>query len=274
MSEVVRRTVIDGVAEVRLNRPDHRNAFDDAMFEGLLRVAAQLRGDPTVRAIVLSGEGAVFCAGMDTAAFDAMRSAGADAPWRPPDADASAAAILDVDGLTLGRGQRVVLAWTTMPVPVIAAVQGAAVGLGLQLALGADIRIVTPGATLGAWEIRWGLAPDSAGTQLLPQLIGFDRAMEFCATGRRVSGEEAVAMGLATSVADDPRAAALELARTIAGRSPDAVRTVVRLMRLGRHSLSQEVLVAEREEMVRNIGSCNQREAVAAARDGRDPVFA
>ena len=150
---------------------------------------------------------------------------------------------------------------------------GAAVGLGLQLALGADIRIVAPDATLGAYEIRWGLAPDSGGTQLLPPLIGLDRAMELCITGRRVSGKDAVAMGLATSLADDPRAAALELARTIAGRNPEAVSSVVRLLRMGRPRFDQAALIAERDEMNRNIGSAYQREAVAAARDGRDPVF-
>lgn len=267
-------TVTDGVAEVRLNRPERRNAVNDEIYLGLLQAAARLREDTSVRAIVLSGEGAVFCAGADTSTFDRMRDEGRSAAWRPPDADEAAAAIVDVDGLTLGRGQRIVLVWTTMPVPVIAAVRGAAVGLGLQLALGADIRIVSPDATLGAYEIRWGLAPDSGGTQLLPPLIGLDRAMELCATGRRVSGEEAVAIGLATSLAVDPRAAARELARTIAGRNPEAVGSVVRLVRMGRPRLDQAGLIAERNEMNRNIGSAYQREAVAAAREGRDPVFA
>ena len=269
----VRLTITDHVAEVRLNRPERRNAVNDEIYTGLLQAAASLRDDNAVRAIVLSGEGAAFCAGMDTSGFDRMRDEGRSAVWRPPDADEAAAAVVDVDGLRLGRGQRAVLVWTTMPVPVIAAVHGAAVGLGLQLALGADIRIVAPDATLGAYEIRWGLAPDSAGTQLLPPLIGLDRAMELCVTGRRVSGEVAVAMGLATSLADDPRAAALELARTIAGRSPEAVGSVVRLLRMGRPRFDQAALIAERDEMNRNIGSASQREAVAAARDGRDPVF-
>lgn len=266
-------TITDGVAEVRLNRPDRRNAFRDQMYEGLLRAAALLRKDESVRAIVLTGEGATFCSGMDTSGFDLMRAEGKSAAWRPADADEVAATIVDVDGLTLGRGQRAVLVWTTMAVPVIAAVQGAAVGMGLQLALGADIRIVTPDATLGAYEIRWGLAPDGGGTQLLPPLIGFDRAMELCTTGRRVSGEEAVAMGLASTLADDPRSAALDLARTIAGRSPEAVGSVVRLLRAGRPKLDQVALIDERAEMHRNIGSDYQREAVAAAREGRDPVF-
>jgi len=263
-----------GVAEVVLNRPDKRNAIDDEVYGGLLRAAAELRGDHTVRAIVLSGAGAAFCSGADTATFDLMRRHGRAAEWRPADADEVAAGIVDVDGLTLGRGQRAVLVWRTMPVPVIAAIHGAAVGLGLQLALGADIRIAAADARMGAFEIRWGLAPDSAGTQLLPALVGADRAMELCTTGRAVSGEQALGYGLVTSLAADPRAAARDLARDIAARNPDAVRSIVRLLRMGAPPLSQPALVAERTEMVANIGSSNQREAVAAAREGRLPVFA
>jgi enoyl-CoA hydratase/carnithine racemase len=266
-------TCTDGVAEVLLNRPHKRNAVSDEVYAELLRAAARLRYDRTVRAIVLAGAGTTFCAGADTSTFDLMREHGRAAQWRPSDADETAAEIVDVDGLQLGRGQRTALVWRTMPVPVIAAVNGAAVGLGLQLALGADIRIAAPGATLGAFEIRWGLAPDSGGTQLLPALIGADRAMELCTTGRAVTGAEALGYGLVTSLADDPRAAALELARSIATRSPEAVRSAVRLVRMATPRLSQEALVAERTEMFANIGSPNQREAVAAERERRAPSF-
>lgn len=264
----------DGVAEVVLNRPGKRNAVNDEMYDGLLRAAAQLRADSSVRAIVLSGAGAAFCAGADTATFDLMREHGRAAQWRPADADEAAARIVDVDGLTLGRGQRVALVWRTMPVPVIAAIHGAAVGVGLQIALGADIRIAAADAVLGAFEIRWGLAPDAGGTQLLPPLVGADRAMELCTTGRSLSGAQALEYRLVTSLADDPRTAARELARSMAARNPEAVRGIVRLIRMGAPPLSQEALVAERTEMVANIGSPNQREAVAAARETRRPVFA
>jgi enoyl-CoA hydratase/carnithine racemase len=226
---VVVTTVSDGVADVRLNRPGSLNAFNDAMFTAVIEAAARLRDDPAVRAVVLSGNGRAFCSGLDTRAFDLMREAGPGATWRPEDADEAAAAIADVDGLALGRGQRAVLVWQTMPVPVIAAVHGAAVGLGLQLALGADIRIVAPDAKLGALEIRWGLAPDSAGTLLLAQQI--------------------------------------------AARSPEAIRSVARLIRLGAQGRWQEGLIAEREEMHQNTASNNQREAIAAAREKRSTIF-
>lgn len=267
-------TITDGIADVRLNRPASLNAVSDEMFAALIETAVRLRGDPALRAVVVSGEGRAFCAGVDTKMFDVMRKAGAGGDWRPGDADASAAGLADVDGLILGRAQRAVLVWQTIPVPVIAAVHGAAVGLGLQLALGADIRIVAPGAKLGALEISWGLAPDAGGTQLLPRLIGPDQAMELCATGRIVTGAEAVQMGLATRLADDPHAAATELALQIASRNPQAIRSVARLVRLGTSGHWQEGLIAERDEMMKNVGSDNQREAVAAARDKRPPQFA
>jgi enoyl-CoA hydratase/carnithine racemase len=267
-------TIEDGVAVVRLNRPATLNAVDDEMFTALIETAARLRGDTSVRAVVLTGEGRGFCAGLDTASFARMRHEGPDGDWRPRDADATAAALADVDGLILGRAQRAVLVWRTVPVPVIAAVHGAAVGLGLQLALGADIRIVSPDATLGLFEIRWGLAPDAGGTQLLPALIGADRAMELCATGRAVTGTEAAAIGLATRTAEDPRSAAVALAREIAQRNPQAVRSVARLIRLAASGGLQKGLLAEREEMVANVGSPNQREAVTAARERRPPAFA
>ena len=273
-SERVLVSRFGGVAEVLLNRPEKRNAVDDAMYSALLHAAASLRADPTVRAIVLAGAGAAFCAGADTSTFDLMREHGPSAPWRPADADAVAAGIVDVAGLELGRGQRAALVWRTMPVPVIAAVHGTAVGLGLQLALGADIRIAAPDVTLGAYEIRWGLAPDSGGTQLLPALIGADRALQMCATGQSISGSQALAWGLVTELANDPLAAARELAQSVAARNPEAVRSIVRLVRAATAWPDQDGLVAERTEMFANIGSDNQREAVAAAREGRAARFA
>jgi len=266
-------SVSDGIAHVVLHRPDVRNAVNDEMQFELIRVAAELRSRSGLRAVVVSGSGKGFCAGLDMAVFDSMRSGGSDGGWRPADADERAAALGDVDGLTLGRGQRAVLIWQTIPVPVIAAVHGAAVGIGLQIALGADIRIVSPDAKLGALESNWGLAPDSAGTQLLPRLVGPDVALEMCLTGKLIGAEEAVRIGLATQLAPDALDAAMELARRISSRSPDAMRSATRLIRLASTGSFQDGLLAEREEMRRNVGSPNQREAVAAARDRRAAVF-
>jgi enoyl-CoA hydratase/carnithine racemase len=262
-------TITDGVADVRLTRPEKRNALDGAMFAGLIAAGERLKAEPRVRAVVLSGEGPDFCAGLDFGWFRAMRdgerlSARVDLPpgaSSGPQSPAKAA------------GQRAAYVWTEVPVPVIAAVTGNALGGGLQIALGADIRIVAPDARMSVLEIRWGLIPDMTGTQLLPELVGRDVAKELTFTGRMVSGEEAVALGLATRVEPDPRQAALELAGSIARRSPHAIRAAKRLLDLAGRADLETGFAAEQEEIGALVGSPNQAEAVAAEFEQRPPRF-
>jgi enoyl-CoA hydratase/carnithine racemase len=256
--------ITDGVADVRLARPDKRNALDPAMFAALVTTGERLRTEPGVRAVVLSGEGPDFCAGLDFGSFQAMRdgqrlSATADLP--PGDGPAEA------------TGQRAAFVWAQVPVPVIAAITGNALGGGLQIALGADIRIVAPDASLSVLEVTWGLIPDMTGTQVLPELVGRDVAKELTFTGRKVRGEEAVALGLATRVDPDPRKAALELAREIAGRNPHAVRAAKRLLESSGRVDAATQLAAEQTEIGALIGSPNQVEAVTAAFEKRAPRF-
>lgn len=258
-------TIADGVADVRLNRPDKRNALDPAMFAGLVGTGERLKSEPGLRAVVLSGAGPDFCAGLDFGSFRAMRdgerlSAQADLP--------------PGHGPARATGQRAAYVWTEIPVPVIAALTGNALGGGLQIALGADIRIVAPDARLSVLEIRWGLVPDMTGTQLLPELVGRDVAKELTFTGRVVRGEEAVALGLATRVDPDPYHAALELARSIAGRSPHAIRAAKRLLDLAGRVGLEAGFAAEQQEIGALIGSPNQAEAVAAEFGQRPPRFA
>jgi enoyl-CoA hydratase/carnithine racemase len=257
-------TIADGVADVRLNRPDKRNALDPAMFAGLVGAGERLKSEPGLRAVVLSGAGPDFCAGLDFGSFRAMRdgerlSAQADLP--------------PGHGPARATGQRAAYVWTEIPVPVIAAVTGNALGGGLQIALGADIRIVTADARLSVLEIRWGLIPDMTGTQLLPELVGRDVAKELTFTGRMVRGDEAVALGLATRVDPDPYQAAHELARSIAGRSPHAIRAAKRLLDLAGRVGLEAGFAAEQQEIGALIGSPNQAEAVAAEFGQRPPGF-
>ncbi len=259
-------TITDGVADVALNRPDKHNALDPAMFDALVSTGLQLREDHRVRAVVLSGAGPSFCAGLDFASFRVMTEPGTlPDELRPPD---------EPIGPARARGQQAAYVWAALPVPVIAAVHGAAFGGGLQVALGADIRIVAPDARMSVMEIRWGLIPDMTGTQLLPELVGRDVAKELTYTGREVSGEQAAALGLATRTAADPRSAALELAAEIAAKSPDAVRQAKRLLdAAGRVSLA-EGFDAEQQAIHALIGSPNQVEAVEANLSRRAPQFA
>jgi enoyl-CoA hydratase/carnithine racemase len=258
-------TVADGVADVRLNRPEKRNALDPAMFEALVLAGESLKTRPGLRAVVLSGEGPDFCAGLDFASFQAMRSG---------ERLSATVQLPSANGPAKATGQRACYVWAELPVPVIAAVRGNALGGGLQISLGADIRIVTPDARLGLLEVTWGLIPDMIGTQFLPELVGRDVAKELIYTGRVVSGEEAARIGLATRTDPDPLAAALALAGEIAGRSPHAIRAAKRLLDLaGRTSLAAG-FAAEQDEIRALIGSPNQAEAVAARFEKRDPAFA
>jgi enoyl-CoA hydratase/carnithine racemase len=263
-------TITDGVVDLRLNRPATLNSVTSGMFADLLEVGLIVRGRPGIRAVVLSGEGRAFCAGLDMAAFDAMAS-GTD--WRDP-TTVRRTLLDESDPLQpLNRGQRAAGVWAGLPVPVIAAVHGPAYGAGLQLAVQADIRIVAPDAALCVAEVRWGLIPDMGATQLLPRLVGTDVALELTCTGRVVSGEEAARIGLATRVAEHPREEALELARRIAGLSPDAVQTAKSLVNSSWERPYADGLAAESAAMLRLARSPNQREAVRARQQKRPPLF-
>lgn len=280
MSDRVTVQIADGVADVRLNRPDKLNALDGDMFVALVDTSARLARDTSVRAVVLSGEGRAFSAGLDFSAFMAMAGGGRGTVDRggPADESAGASGDLGAIGRTDGRithlGQQACHGWTEVPVPVIAAVSGPCLGGGLQVALGADIRIVHPEATLSVLEIRWGLSPDMTATAALPRLVGIDVAKELTWTGRNVSGAEAVELGLCTRTSDDPRADALALAQEIAAKSPHAIRGTKRLLeQSGRVPLEQQY-ADERHTIGSLIGTPNQVEAVAAYFEKRAPSFA
>ncbi len=262
-NERVTVDVTNGVADVRLNRSDKMNALDPAMFAALIEAGDSLRADPAVRAVVLSGNGRAFCAGLDFASFNEMAA--------PADGAADRAAPTlgeSLDGALPGRithrGQQAAYAWTEMPVPVICAITGVALGGGFQIAMGADIRLIAPDARMSVLEIRWGLIPDMTGTQTLINHVGLDVAKELTFTGRMVESAEAVAIGLATRRVDDPLAEALALARDIASKSPHAIRAAKRLLGNARLSNAADGFAQERREISALIGSPNQIEAVNA----------
>jgi len=265
MTERVQITMEDGVADVRLSRPEKLNALDRAMFEGLVAAGQTLSNDRTVRAVVLSGEGRAFCAGLDFASFMAMAGESRD----PGDT------LLDRRNADspANFAQHAAWVWTEVPVPVIAALHGAVFGGGLQIALGADIRIAAADAQLSVMEIKWGLIPDMSGTQTLRHLVRSDVARELTYTGRIIDGREAAALGLVTRVAEDPRAAALAMAREIAGKSPDAIRAGKRLLNQAPLVPVGDGLALEARLQRGLLGSANQVEAVSANMQKRPPRF-
>jgi enoyl-CoA hydratase/carnithine racemase len=261
----------DGVADVRLMRADKMNALDDRMFSALIETGERLKADGKVRAVVLSGEGRAFCAGLDMGNFAAMASG-----ERKGGQSSAGGGLVEGERTPGGanRAQYAVMVWREVPVPVIAAVHGVAFGGGFQLALGADLRFVAPDAKLSVMEIRWGLVPDMGGVVLLPGLVRDDVARDLTFSGRQFSGEEALALGVATRVCADPRAEALAYAAEIAGKSPNAIRGAKRLLNLAEQARQREVLMAESVEQVALIGTPNQIEAVMSNVQKRAPTFA
>jgi len=267
MSERVSISIDNGVADVRLTRADKMNALDGAMFDALVDAGRSLAGDTSVRAVVLSGEGRAFCAGLDFSGFQAMAGDGGES--------GGTGSIGHVpEGQITHHAQQACWTWHELPVPVIAAVHGVAFGGGLQLALGADIRIVAPDVRMAVLEIRWGLSPDMTATQVLPKLVGLDMAKELTWTGREVGGEEAVRIGLATHVSGDPRASALALAGEIASKSPHAVRGAKHLIDMSTHADWATGFAEERRVIGSLIGQPNQIEAVHAWFEKRTAVYA
>jgi len=259
MTDRILIDVADGVAHVRLARPDKLNALDPAMFEALAAAIDRVGAMRDVRCVVLSGEGRGFCAGLDMASM------------------AGGGSGMLTQARTHGIAnlvQQVAWGWRTLPQPVIAAVHGVALGGGLQIAAGADVRIVAADARLSVRELHWGIVPDMAGYALWRGCVRDDRLREAVYSAREFDGGEAVALGFATRVAADPLAEAMALAATIAGRNPDAVRAAKRLFAVAATGDDAGVLAAESAEQAALLGSANQREQVAANLEKRAARFA
>lgn len=253
--------VVEGVADVRLVRADKMNALDQLMFDALVVAGDIIRARDDVRAIVLSGDGPAFCAGLDLQSFENMTDT---------------AVRIDLIERTHGIAniaQHVVTQWRDMAVPVIAAVHGFAFGGGFQLMLGADLRFMHPATKLSIMEMKWGLVPDMAGMLLIRDLVRPDIVAELTYSGRVFDGEEASRIGLATRLCDDPRTAALEAAREITSKSPKAVRAAKRILSIGDMALAERVLLAEAVEQANLMGQPEQVEAVRASLQKRRPDF-
>jgi enoyl-CoA hydratase/carnithine racemase len=259
MSDRVVTTVEGAVAHVRLARPDKMNALDPAMFEGIGAAIDALAERTDVRAVVLSGEGRAFCAGLDMASM-----AGGGSGLSRNDRNAQGSIL----------PQHVTWGWRNLPMPVIAAVHGVAFGGGFQIMSGADIRISAPDSRFAIREVHWGLVPDMGGFPIWRGLVRDDVLRELVFTAREFDADEALRHGFVTRLADDPLAEALALAREIAGRSPHAVRGAKRLLNMAHDADPLTMLQAETDEQVKVIGQPNMMEAVAANMQKRAPVFA
>ncbi|MDJ0919242.1 MAG: crotonase/enoyl-CoA hydratase family protein [Woeseiaceae bacterium] len=259
MSNRVVVDIKDHVASVRLNRPEKQNALDWAMFEQLSEAGRSLKANREVRAVVLHAEGENFCAGIDTSVF---ATGGIEMDMFKPQDDSNA-----------NFFQHPAYVWRELDVPVICAIDGNCFGGGLQIALGADIRIASPRARLSVMEIRWGLIPDLGLSATLRNVMPIDRVKELTFTGRIVDGEEAGSLGLVTQVSDSPLDAAMALAESIAASSPDAIQTAKSLLNDCWALSDAETLQLEAELQLKIMAAPNQAEAVRAQMERRPPKF-
>ena len=250
----------DHIALVTLTRGDKMNALDDDMVQAIIAAGQEVAASGA-RAVVLAGEGKSFCAGLDLASFAKMGQ-------------------IDPRDWLLARShgdtnemQELAMVWRRVPVPVIVAMQGAAYGGGLQLALGGDIRIASRDATFSVMEMKWGIVPDLGGMVLLPKLVRSDVLRLLTYTARPISAKQAEKWGLVTSLSDDPLMDALALATGIAGKSPSGIRAAKRLIEVAEAADRAEVLLEESLEQVELIGKPDQMEVIAAQMQGRAPEF-
>lgn len=250
----------NGIAQVRFNRPDKMNALDPVQFEAIIAAGEELRTTKGLRAVVLAGEGRAFCAGLDLSNF----TAAPDDKRKP------------LTERTHGNAnlfQEVAMTWRKCPVPVIAAVHGVCFGGGLQIASGADIRVVHPATRMAIMEMKWGLVPDMGGYALWRGLVRDDHLRELVYTNREFSGQEALSLGLATHVTEDPLGKANEIANEIANRNPEAIRGAKRLSEAMLEQSGDDILMAESVEQAAVIRTPNQIEAVMAGMQKRAANF-
>lgn len=247
------------IAIVKLNRPDKMNALDIPMFEGIIAAGEEVAADPSVRVVVLAGEGRSFCAGIDLGNFS--NSNGSSKPLAER-----------THGIA-NMWQQAAWIWRALPVPVIAAVHGVAYGGGLQIMLGADIKYVTADTRLSVMEMKWGLIPDMAGTQLMYHSVRDDIIRELTYTNRVFSGEQAVAYGFCTHVSENPMEDALKLATEIASKSPTAIVKAKKLLNAAPYLSVEDGFMMESVEQDGVIMKKNQLEAVYSSMQKRAGNF-
>ena len=266
-------TISDGIADVRLDRADKRNALDPAMFDAIAKAGNDLVTNREIHAVVLSGNGNSFCAGLDFGSFQSMADSGKNGDSSNGNKSSSQNAGAMQPGAITHLAQQICWVWQEVPVPVVAALQGHALGGGMQLALGADIRVAHGETQFAMREVHWGLIPDMTGTLMLSRLVRDDVAKDLVFSARIISGVEAHALGVVTRLSDTPFETAMQIAREIADRSPDAVRGAKALINRLSNAGAAEHFAEERRIIYSLIGKPNQVEAVMSNFEKRPAKF-
>lgn len=260
MTEAIEVSLQDDVAYVTLNRPDKLNGLTLAMVRDLGRIARELRRNRSLRAVVLSGNGDSFCAGLDFGT----------ATKQPRTA---ARMFIPNPVRATNAFQEACWGWRRVPVPVIAQIHGHCYGGGLQLAVGADFRFTTPDAEWSVLEGKWGLIPDMSGIRGLSELVGIDVAKRLTMTAEMVSGSRAAEIGLATEAVEDPAAATAALIDQIRIKSPDAVAAAKRLFNENFTASDRKTFRAERRRQLRVLLGSNSKAALRAGVKKQVPEY-
>jgi enoyl-CoA hydratase/carnithine racemase len=259
MSKRVEIKIENHVAVVTLSRPEKMNALDQAMFDAIIEAGETLAKDASVRAVVLTGAGKAFCAGLDLSSLSPQ--------------GVGSTPLADRTHGVANMWQKAAWTWRELPVPVIAAVHGVAFGGGLQILSGTDIKYITASTKLSIMEMKWGIIPDMAGTQLWRHNVRDDIIRELTYTHRVFSGEEAVKYGFATHVSENPLEDAMKLATEIASKSPSAIVKAKEMLNEAPYLNAEDGLMSESNLQQEIIGKKNQMEAVFSGMQKRAGNF-
>jgi enoyl-CoA hydratase/carnithine racemase len=245
-SSRVTLSIENNIATVKLNRADKHNAIDMDMFEAIDKTINELKGNRTIRAVIVHGDGENFCSGLDiTSVLQSKRNAiKLLFKWLPGQSNLA---------------QRVSTSWRDIPCPVIMVVHGMCWGGGMQIALGGDFRIASPNMKMSILEARWGLIPDMGGSIALKEQIPVDQAKYLAMTGKEISADEAMSKHLVTEVSDSPMERAIEIAKKIEEFSPDAIAGVKKLYNHSTWRSQAYALAKESWYQIRIIMGKNQR---------------
>jgi len=254
--QCVQVTIDDGIAYVLLNRPEKMNAINYLMFSQLDSAIKSIKKNRRIRAVILSGAGGNFSAGLDVKSVMSapMQAVKLLFKWLPGNANLA---------------QRVSLGWQRLPVPVIAVLDGCCFGGGMQIALGADIRITNRDSQLSIMEAKWGLVPDMAGLVTLRQIMPKDQAMLLTLTAKVLGGEEALSLGLVTQLSEQPMLAAKELATQFCKTSPDAAAAIKLSINASWTASLRSLLSRESLSQIKLLLGKNR--TIAAVRQLKDP---
>ena len=265
----IKLSVSEHVAHVEFCRADKMNALNADMFSGLINAAKKIKEDTSIRSVVISGQGSNFCSGLDKSNFNSVLQG----QGLSVDEDPGVTTLSQRTHGAYNLVQAVVWQWREITVPVIAAIEGVAMGGGLQIALAADMRYTAPTSQFSILEIKWGLVPDMGSTQLLQHLVSEDIVRELTYTGRVFNAQEAKEYGFVTAIKDQPIEHATELAMLIAQQNPQAVQASKQLINATPYLSVEEAVLMESQLQDSIVGSPNQIEAVMSVIEKRSPKF-